>query len=180
MRKRFFLFSAPRCAVESVWSCRIWVMGHDNVWYSHPRKYGPGSRSWYVIKVSKLSTNKLSTRHVSHLSSPPSSRMCGNRHGLIRKYGLHCCRQCFREHSKDLGFIKVGKKNYSRVETAPLVILHVSHTHTHAPILIVSLGVGVDRDWWRLLKSDNWTHVHTLHYGKCFIMLWHLYTVHYE
>lgn len=23
-------------------------MGHQNIWFSHPRKYGPGSRSWSV------------------------------------------------------------------------------------------------------------------------------------
>ncbi|KAJ3115925.1 Alcohol O-acetyltransferase [Phlyctochytrium bullatum] len=27
--------------------------------------------------------------------------------GLIRKYGLNICRQCFREYSKDIGFLKV-------------------------------------------------------------------------
>ena len=26
-------------------------MGHQNVWYSHPRKYGPGSRQWYVDMI---------------------------------------------------------------------------------------------------------------------------------
>ncbi|CAF1708453.1 hypothetical protein HID58_055572 [Brassica napus] len=55
-------------------------MGHDNVWNSHPKKYGPGSRT---------------------------CRVCGNSHGLIRKYGLNCCRQCFRSNAKDIGFIKV-------------------------------------------------------------------------
>lgn len=40
-------------------------------------------------------------------SSPPSSRVCGNRHGLIRKYGLNICRQCFQLYAKDIGFVKV-------------------------------------------------------------------------
>lgn len=31
----------------------------------------------------------------------------GNGHGLIRKYALNVCRQCFREKAKDIGFIKV-------------------------------------------------------------------------
>jgi hypothetical protein len=35
------------------------------------------------------------------------SRVCANPHGLIRKYGLMCCRQCFRSNAKDIGFIKV-------------------------------------------------------------------------
>ncbi|BBH09677.1 Ribosomal protein S14p/S29e family protein [Prunus dulcis] len=33
-------------------------------------------------------------------------RVCGNPHGLIRKYGLMCCRQCFRSNAKEIGFIK--------------------------------------------------------------------------
>ncbi|EXB38977.1 40S ribosomal protein S29 [Morus notabilis] len=57
-------------------------MGHSNVWNSHPKNYGPGSRA---------------------------CRVCGNPHGLIRKYGLMCCRQCFRSNAKEIGFIKIGK-----------------------------------------------------------------------
>lgn len=34
------------------------------------------------------------------------SRVCGNPHGIIRKYGLMCCRQCFRSNAKEIGFIK--------------------------------------------------------------------------
>ncbi|KAJ4759962.1 40S ribosomal protein S29 [Rhynchospora pubera] len=54
-------------------------MGHSNVWNSHPKNYGPGSRL---------------------------CRVCGNPHALIRKYGLMCCRQCFRSNAKQIGFIK--------------------------------------------------------------------------
>ena len=36
------------------------------------------------------------------------SRVCSNQWGLIRKYGLNVCRQCFREYAKDIGFTKVG------------------------------------------------------------------------
>ena len=35
------------------------------------------------------------------------SRVCTHPAGLIRKYGLNICRQCFREKSQDIGFIKV-------------------------------------------------------------------------
>ena len=35
------------------------------------------------------------------------SRVCGNHWGLIRKYGLMVCRQCFRDYAKDMGFKKV-------------------------------------------------------------------------
>ncbi|KAM4801988.1 small ribosomal subunit protein uS14-like [Urocitellus parryii] len=55
-------------------------MGHQQLYWSHPRKFGQGSRS---------------------------CRMCSNWHGLIRKYGLNMCRQCFRQYAKDIGFIKL-------------------------------------------------------------------------
>ncbi|KAJ5769845.1 uncharacterized protein N7511_001896 [Penicillium nucicola] len=55
-------------------------MTHDSVWYSRPRKYGKGSRE---------------------------CRVCTHRAGLIRKYGMNICRQCFREKSTDIGFTKV-------------------------------------------------------------------------
>ena len=35
------------------------------------------------------------------------SRVCTHPAGLIRKYGLNICRQCFREKSTDIGFTKV-------------------------------------------------------------------------
>ncbi|KNC49430.1 uncharacterized protein AMSG_05436 [Thecamonas trahens ATCC 50062] len=50
-----------------------------NLWRSHPRNFGPGSRS---------------------------CRVCGNGHAIIRKYGLMICRQCFREKANDIGFHK--------------------------------------------------------------------------
>ncbi|KAL1982709.1 hypothetical protein VTN96DRAFT_960 [Rasamsonia emersonii] len=56
-------------------------MSHDSVWYSRPRKFGKGSRQ---------------------------CRVCAHRAGLIRKYGLMVCRQCFREKANDIGFIKVN------------------------------------------------------------------------
>ncbi|EIM22328.1 40S ribosomal protein S29 [Wallemia mellicola CBS 633.66] len=55
-------------------------MAHSNVWYSRPRIYGKGSRS---------------------------CRVCGkNGQGLIRKYGMDICRQCFRENASAIGFVK--------------------------------------------------------------------------
>uniref|UniRef100_A0A803MYN3 40S ribosomal protein S29 n=2 Tax=Chenopodium quinoa TaxID=63459 RepID=A0A803MYN3_CHEQI len=54
-------------------------MGHSNIWNAHPKNYGPGSRA---------------------------CRVCGNPHAIIRKYGLMCCRQCFRSNAKEIGFIK--------------------------------------------------------------------------
>ncbi|XP_074090670.1 ubiquitin carboxyl-terminal hydrolase MINDY-2 isoform X5 [Macrotis lagotis] len=56
------------------------AMGHQQLYWSHPRKFGQGSRSCCV---------------------------CSNRHGLIRKYSLNMCRQCFRQYAKDISFIKL-------------------------------------------------------------------------
>ncbi|EDV18937.1 40S ribosomal protein S29 [Trichoplax sp. H2] len=55
-------------------------MSHTKVWYSHPRKFGPGSRG---------------------------CRVTGNHHGIIRKYGLNVQRQWFREHALEIGFKKL-------------------------------------------------------------------------
>lgn len=55
-------------------------MSFESVWYSHPRGYGKGARG---------------------------CRVCTHKAGLIRKYGLNICRQCFREKSTDIGFVKV-------------------------------------------------------------------------
>ncbi|KAF7542245.1 hypothetical protein G7Z17_g11749 [Cylindrodendrum hubeiense] len=55
-------------------------MSHESVWNSRPRSYGKGSRS---------------------------CRVCKHKAGLIRKYDLNLCRQCFREKAKDIGFNKV-------------------------------------------------------------------------
>ncbi|KAI8060105.1 40S ribosomal protein S29 [Gongronella butleri] len=54
-------------------------MAHANVWNSHPKGYGKGSRQ---------------------------CRVCAHRAGLIRKYNLNICRQCFREYANDIGFHK--------------------------------------------------------------------------
>ncbi|KAL4726111.1 40S ribosomal protein S29 [Fusarium chlamydosporum] len=54
-------------------------MSHESVWNSRPRNYGKGSRS---------------------------CRVCKHKAGLIRKYDLNLCRQCFREKAKDIGFNK--------------------------------------------------------------------------
>ncbi|PWY88443.1 hypothetical protein BO70DRAFT_359883 [Aspergillus heteromorphus CBS 117.55] len=77
-------------------------MTHESVWFSRPRKFGKGSRG---------------------------CRVCTHRAGLIRKYGMNICRQCFREKSSDIGFHKVG-------------FLHHYHltTHLHLHIYVASNG----------------------------------------
>ncbi|TGJ83895.1 hypothetical protein E0Z10_g4880 [Xylaria hypoxylon] len=59
-------------------------MSHESVWYSRPRSYGKGARQ---------------------------CRVCTHKAGLIRKYGLNLCRQCFREKAADVGFVKVRSQN---------------------------------------------------------------------
>lgn len=43
----------------------------------------------------------------NRLTRTLNSRVCTHPAGLIRKYGLNICRQCFRERSTDIGFTKV-------------------------------------------------------------------------
>ncbi|KAE8008097.1 hypothetical protein FH972_004642 [Carpinus fangiana] len=102
-------------------------MGHSNVWNSHPKTYGPGSRTWQgdVLWTEVLEFMPCSSDFVHSLRTCSfgksnevidlgfcvvlllfGSRVCGNPHGLIRKYGLMCCRQCFRSNAKEIGFIK--------------------------------------------------------------------------
>lgn len=49
------------------------------------------------------------SKHADHFYS----RICTHKAGLIRKYGLNICRQCFREKSTDIGFVKVGSEDSS-------------------------------------------------------------------
>lgn len=58
---------------------------------------------------SQAPTRTAQPLHGPHTPFPfllPCSRVCGNQGGLIRKYGMNICRQCFRHYSKDIGFIK--------------------------------------------------------------------------
>jgi len=59
---------------------KVAKMSHESVWNSRPRTYGKGARA---------------------------CRVCTHKAGLIRKYGLNICRQCFREKAADIGFVKV-------------------------------------------------------------------------
>ncbi len=31
---------------------------------------------------------------------------CGRKRGIVRRYGMHVCRQCFREIASEIGFKK--------------------------------------------------------------------------
>ncbi|XP_036074159.1 40S ribosomal protein S29-like [Rousettus aegyptiacus] len=55
-------------------------MSHQQLHWSHPRKFSQG---------------------------PGSCRICSNQHGLIRKFGLNMCCWGFRPYTKDIDFIKL-------------------------------------------------------------------------
>jgi len=38
--------------------------------------------------------------------SASECKRCGRQQGLVRKYGIYLCRQCFREIARDMGFEK--------------------------------------------------------------------------
>ena len=52
------------------------------------------------------SSGKLERIQLTWLSF---SRVCKHKAGLIRKYDLNLCRQCFREKARDIGFNKVRR-----------------------------------------------------------------------
>lgn len=61
------------------------------------------------------------------------SRVCTHKAGLIRKYGLNICRQCFREKSTDIGFVKVRHPESSpkQMRSTPWQsCMAVGHSHT--------------------------------------------------
>lgn len=127
-------------------------MGHSQVWQSHPRKYGKGSREWWValymwifgyyyycvwpnnqkklcylllvyLKFSVLCSAIIRQTVHSRSLLFIRSRTCGNRWGIIRKYHLNMCRQCFKQYAHDIGFEKV------RIHPFRVFILPVSNFH---------------------------------------------------
>ncbi|CZS99243.1 related to 40S ribosomal protein S29 [Rhynchosporium graminicola] len=64
---------------RAVYLPKVANMSHDSVYNSRPHSHGKGSRA---------------------------CRVCTHKAGLIRKYGLNICRQCFREKAADIGFVK--------------------------------------------------------------------------
>ncbi|CAD6214781.1 unnamed protein product [Miscanthus lutarioriparius] len=91
-------------------------MGHSNVWNSHPKNYGPGSRV---------------------------CRVCANPHGLIRKYGLMCCRQCFRSNAKDIGFIKQYEDTSKTMVVLYSLILNLQYEDTSKTMVIRFLVLAI-------------------------------------
>ncbi len=44
--------------------------------------------------------------HGEEIGRTTGCRRCGRRRGLIRRHGLHLCRQCFRDVAINIGFKK--------------------------------------------------------------------------
>jgi small subunit ribosomal protein S14 len=63
-------------------------------------EHKPTKRNRY-LKFNQSKKRKFGT------ATRPCSR-CGSYGAQIRKYGLHVCRQCFREVAAELGFKKYG------------------------------------------------------------------------
>ncbi|KAH0915313.1 hypothetical protein HID58_029759, partial [Brassica napus] len=99
------------------------IMGFAAIWNSHPKKYGPGSRT---------------------------CRVCGNSHGLIRKYGLNCCRQCFRSNAKEIGFIKKIRGCLSRKSHLRFFWMCV--------VAVALLSSSNHKTWADLNTSNNENH----------------------
>jgi len=74
--------------------------------------------------------------------NPHHSRVCTHKAGLIRKYGLNICRQCFREKSQDIGFTKVRPSpQLFRFQLGGLGVEGMSW-------LTVGVFRSIDRDGW--------------------------------
>ncbi|GKT84980.1 40S ribosomal protein S29 [Colletotrichum tofieldiae] len=87
-------------------------MSHESVWNSRPaptaRALAAGTDNpsiglWW--KETELGDWETAGDEVLTFFPLPS-RVCKHTAGLIRKYDLNLCRQCFREKAKDIGFNK--------------------------------------------------------------------------
>ena len=69
--------------------------------------------------------------------------MCAKQWGIIRKYNLNICRQCFREYAKDIGFVKVRLLAMSSAHRPPFfsrVRTNRPSTIAHGPRLFARGG----------------------------------------
>ncbi|KAF2309651.1 hypothetical protein GH714_004459 [Hevea brasiliensis] len=111
---------------------------------------------WEMLKRNETENAKLSGRNKKRSfwdCFSWASRVCGNPHGLIRKYGLMCCRQCFRSNAKEIGFIKASGLwvSYLVVGTA-LMFLNFSFATT---TLSISDVVFTDRSNRMIMTETN-------------------------
>lgn len=77
-------------------------------------------RGWHNLKDKDPARFCISRREnwLTHMII--HSRVCTHKAGLIRKYGLNICRQCFREKSQDIGFTKVNYDSISILFSSPV------------------------------------------------------------
>lgn len=87
-------------------------MAHENVWFSHPRTYGKGSRGCRVTGDKKKT-------------------------GLIRKYGLNMSRQAFRENAEAIGFKKV--RPFSAMQSCCDPVYGTAQCDTLGPIVVANV-----------------------------------------
>ena len=80
---------------------------------THPKEHAPGARRWCAppLATPRRAPRRLLSQYsrrsdACRSSRLPLSRVCNNRRGIIRKYGLDICRRCFREYANDIGFVK--------------------------------------------------------------------------
>lgn len=81
------------------------------------------------------------------------SRVCAHQAGLIRKYGLNLCRQCFRERAAQIGFQKVIfctetklelSKGLAKIDLWELVPINVlCSEHFHFPLTTCNMHLGL-------------------------------------
>jgi hypothetical protein len=69
--------------------------------------------------------------------------VCSNGHGIIRKYGLNICRQCFREYANDIGFIKVSLSLMRSSPSSALCTSLLSITYMVADCSLTKLAVAI-------------------------------------
>jgi hypothetical protein len=64
-------------------------MGHDNVWNSHPKNYGPGSRVWYapVISIHVATVHNSGFSFLASGLETFNSRLVCSDGRLLREFG---------------------------------------------------------------------------------------------
>ena len=111
------------------------------LYQQHPTTPSPQHQEAILERntVTNMTTQSSEEKNKQLISPPPNSRVCTHKAGLIRKYGLNICRQCFREKSQDIGFVKVWNTVF------PLHTLFIPHCalpirYTLAPRYMIGHG----------------------------------------
>jgi small subunit ribosomal protein S29e len=68
-----------------------------------------GRSGFAFIAAVNMGAKALANSHPKEQSKGGRKcRVCANQHGIIRKYAINMCRQCFRLYANDIGFNKVS------------------------------------------------------------------------